>query len=70
MEMTAPVIVKVPAVKSFWGMGVYRMSFLLPAEYQKNPPKPTDDKVRLSDKTWQKNETHQPSFSQNCHGRV
>lgn len=45
--MTAPVVVKVSG-KAFWEPGVYTMSFLLPAEYQKNPPYPTDDKVSLS----------------------
>lgn len=45
--MTAPVVVKV-SDKRFWEMGVYTMSFLLPAEYQSNPPKPTDEKVSLS----------------------
>uniref|UniRef100_A0A4W6EWA4 Heme-binding protein soul5 n=1 Tax=Lates calcarifer TaxID=8187 RepID=A0A4W6EWA4_LATCA len=39
IEMTAPVLVKMPD-KNFWQMGVYTMSFLLPAEYQINPPKP------------------------------
>ncbi|XP_076609043.1 heme-binding protein 2 [Chaetodon auriga] len=47
IEMTAPVLMKVQADKGFWQSGVYTMSFLLPAEYQKNPPKPTDDKVYI-----------------------
>lgn len=45
--MTAPIVVKV-SDKRFWEMGVYTMSFLLPAEYQLNPPKPTDEKVSFS----------------------
>lgn len=49
IEMTAPVIVKMPAGKRFWEMGVYRMSFLLPAEQQKNPPLPTDEKVFIDE---------------------
>ncbi|XP_070704396.1 heme-binding protein 2 [Pempheris klunzingeri] len=46
IAMTAPVVVRMPD-KRFWEMGVYTMSFLLPAEEQNNPPKPTDDKVFL-----------------------
>lgn len=51
--MTTPVVVKIMD-KKFWEMGVYTLYFLLPAEHQKDPPKPTNDKVCLSDKTWQK----------------
>ena len=52
IDMTAPVLVKM-VDKRFWEMGVYTMSFLLPADHQMNPPKPTDDKA---------SKTHQASF--------
>ncbi|CAJ1075283.1 heme-binding protein 2 [Xyrichtys novacula] len=43
IEMTSPVLVEI--LKN----GVYKMSFLLPSEFQRNPPKPTDKKVYLID---------------------
>ncbi|KAM9393654.1 heme-binding protein 2-like [Pholidichthys leucotaenia] len=46
IEMTTPVVVRVPKV-SFFEHGTYTMSFLLPSEYQEDPPKPTNDKVYI-----------------------
>lgn len=44
--MTAPVLMeKEDAYRPFWETVTYPMSFLLPAEHQDNPPKPTDDAV-------------------------
>ncbi|XP_054463308.1 heme-binding protein 2 [Anoplopoma fimbria] len=48
IKMTAPVLLKVSDTKYFWQKGTYTMSFLLPLEHQKNPPKPTDDKVYIN----------------------
>lgn len=48
--MTTPVVVKRPKEQGF-RMNDYTVSFLLPADYQKNAPKPTDPKVGSS-KTW------------------
>lgn len=45
--MTSPVLLKMPD-KRFWEMGIYKMSFLLPAEYQKSPPNPTNPEVCFS----------------------
>lgn len=47
MEMTAPVLVKIPEDSKMWGPAIYTLNFLLPAAYQENPPAPTNDKVRL-----------------------
>ncbi|XP_031723842.1 heme-binding protein 2 [Anarrhichthys ocellatus] len=48
IKMTAPVLVKCTPATSFWQTGTYTMSFLLPVEHQKNPPKPTDVKVYIN----------------------
>lgn len=62
VEMTAPVLMKMENQhKYFWQKKVFSMSFLLPSEHQASPPAPTDDKVRISDKSWQKDTTHQTS---------
>ncbi|XP_036946141.1 heme-binding protein 2 [Acanthopagrus latus] len=47
VEMTSPVLMKMPDDKRFWQTGVYKMGFLLPAEHQKNPPNPTDEAVSI-----------------------
>ncbi|XP_058509814.1 heme-binding protein 2-like [Solea solea] len=50
IEMTSPVVMTIPEVKyTFLGIGMYEMSFLLPSEYQMNPPKPTDLRVYISE---------------------
>ncbi|KAM3598828.1 uncharacterized protein V6R79_023115 [Siganus canaliculatus] len=50
IAMTAPVIMKMEeVVKNFWESKVYTMSFILPVEHQKDPPKPTDEKVTIQE---------------------
>ncbi|PWA32560.1 hypothetical protein CCH79_00015109 [Gambusia affinis] len=44
MEMTAPVLVKVPEETKLWEPAVYTLNFPLPAAYQDTPPAPTNDK--------------------------
>ncbi|XP_074553558.1 heme-binding protein 2-like [Halichoeres trimaculatus] len=46
IEMTAPVIVEIPE-KNFWERVNFTMSFLLPSEYQQNPPRATNDEVYI-----------------------
>jgi len=45
MEMTAPVLVRVPEETRVWEPAVYTLNFLLPSAYQDNPPSPTNEKV-------------------------
>lgn len=45
MDMTAPVLVKVPEETKMWEPAEYTLSFPLPSAYQDKPPAPTNDKV-------------------------
>lgn len=45
MEMTAPVLVKIPEETKLWEPAIYTLNFLLPAAHQEKPPAPTNDKV-------------------------
>jgi len=45
MEMTAPVLVKIPEETKMWEPAIYTLNFPLPAAYQDKPPTPTNDKV-------------------------
>lgn len=45
MEMTAPVLVKIPEETKMWEPAVYTLNFPLPAAYQDKPPVPTNEKV-------------------------
>ncbi|KAL4648759.1 heme-binding protein 2-like [Arapaima gigas] len=47
IDMTAPVLVKIPEERKMWEPAVYTLSFLLPSEYQEIPPKPTNEKVNM-----------------------
>ncbi|XP_024859597.1 endochitinase A isoform X2 [Kryptolebias marmoratus] len=49
MEMTAPVLVKVPEETKMWEPAVYTLSFPLPAAYQDIPPAPTNDKLYFTE---------------------
>ncbi|XP_029946399.1 heme-binding protein 2-like [Salarias fasciatus] len=46
IDMTTPVLIDVKD-KPFWKIGNFTMSFLLPSEYQEDPPQPTDPSVYL-----------------------
>lgn len=45
MDMTAPVLVKIPEKTKMWEPAIYTLNFPLPSAYQDNPPAPTNDKV-------------------------
>ncbi|XP_046900248.1 heme-binding protein 2-like [Hypomesus transpacificus] len=49
MEMTAPVLVRVPEETRVWEPAVYTLNFLLPLAYQDNPPSPTNEKLYFTD---------------------
>ncbi|KAK9540973.1 hypothetical protein VZT92_003388 [Zoarces viviparus] len=49
MEMTAPVLVKIPEETKMWEPAVYSLSFPLPAAYQEKPPAPTSDKLYFTE---------------------
>ncbi|KAM6942412.1 heme-binding protein 2 [Lycodopsis pacificus] len=49
MEMTAPVLVKIPEETRMWEPAVYSLSFPLPAAYQEKPPAPTSDKLYFTE---------------------
>ncbi|XP_076584497.1 uncharacterized protein soul5l isoform X1 [Chaetodon auriga] len=49
MEMTAPVLVKIPEETKLWEPAVYTLNFPLPAAYQDKPPTPTSDKLYFTE---------------------
>ncbi|CAF98108.1 unnamed protein product [Tetraodon nigroviridis] len=49
MEMTAPVLVRIPEETKMWEPAVYTLNFLLPAAYQEKPPVPTNDKLYFTE---------------------
>ncbi|XP_055044489.2 heme-binding protein 2 [Misgurnus anguillicaudatus] len=49
INMTAPVLIKVKEDVSIWDSSVYVLNFLLPSDFQANPPKPTDPSVYFTD---------------------
>ncbi|XP_056890888.1 uncharacterized protein LOC130526902 [Takifugu flavidus] len=49
MEMTAPVLVKIPEETKMWEPAIYTLSFLVPAAYQEKPPVPTNDKLYFTE---------------------
>lgn len=49
IDMTAPVLIKVKEDDSIWDSSVYVLNFLLPSDFQANPPKPTDPSVYFTD---------------------
>uniref|UniRef100_A0A8D3DNM4 Heme-binding protein 1 n=1 Tax=Scophthalmus maximus TaxID=52904 RepID=A0A8D3DNM4_SCOMX len=49
MEMTAPVLVKIPEETKMWEPAIYTLNFPLPAAYQDKAPAPTSDKLYFTD---------------------
>ncbi|XP_056136400.1 uncharacterized protein soul5l [Lampris incognitus] len=49
MEMTAPVLVKIPEETKMWEPAIYTLNFPLPAAYQDKPPTPTNDKLYFTE---------------------
>ncbi|XP_026215041.1 heme-binding protein 1 isoform X2 [Anabas testudineus] len=49
MEMSAPVLVKIPEETTMWEPAIYTLNFLLPAAYQDKPPAPTNDKLYFTE---------------------
>ncbi|XP_037103376.1 uncharacterized protein soul5l [Syngnathus acus] len=49
MEMTAPVLVKIPGETKMWEPAVYTLNFPLPQAYQDKPPAPTNDKLYFTE---------------------
>uniref|UniRef100_A0A3Q3WIV3 Heme-binding protein 1 n=1 Tax=Mola mola TaxID=94237 RepID=A0A3Q3WIV3_MOLML len=49
MEMTAPVLVKIPEETKMWEPAVYTLNFPLPAAYQDKPPVPTNEKLYFTE---------------------
>ncbi|XP_028303657.1 uncharacterized protein soul5l [Gouania willdenowi] len=49
MEMTAPVLVKIPEETRMWEPAIYTLNFPLPAAYQKKPPAPTNEKLYFTE---------------------
>uniref|UniRef100_A0A8C6T5E8 Heme-binding protein 1 n=1 Tax=Neogobius melanostomus TaxID=47308 RepID=A0A8C6T5E8_9GOBI len=45
IDMTAPVLVKIPEETTMWEPAIYTLSFPLPQAFQENPPQPTNDKL-------------------------
>ncbi|XP_077574660.1 heme-binding protein 2 [Stigmatopora nigra] len=49
MEMTAPVLVKIPEETKMWEPAVYTLNFPLPRAYQEKAPAPTNDKLYFTE---------------------
>lgn len=49
IDMTAPVLVKIPEETTMWEPAIYTLSFPLPQAYQEKPPQPTNDKLYFTE---------------------